>query len=399
MKVGILRETRRWRDRRVAITPETAVLIRKNYPNVEVFVQSSQTRAYTDEEYRKAGIPVVGDVSDCDLLIGVKEVAEDALVAGKTHVMFAHVAKKQSHNQDFLKVMAEKKITLIDYEYFTGKKGNRLVAFGFWAGVVGTYYAFRGIAKRFLQLEIPGPEQCYDLNELHHQLKKVEWPAIKIVITGGGRVSSGALEIINQLGIREVLPHDFLHREFDHPVFVRLDPQDYVKRTKGEFNLNHFFQYPKEYKSAFLRYTKVADVFIPCHFWNQDSPVFFTEKNLKSSLFGISLIADISCDVAGPIPSTIRTSSIEEPFYDIDPTTLTEKSAFSSPSNVTVMAVDNLPAALPIDASRTFARDLYEFVFPSLFGDDHDGIIERATILKDGQLTPQFSYLSDFLED
>lgn len=399
MKIGILRETRRWKDRRVAITPETATLIRKNYPEVEIYVQSSRMRAHTDDEYRAVGVPVVDDVSHCDVVIGVKEVADDALLDGKTHIMFAHVAKKQPHNRDFFKVMAEKKITLIDYEYFTGEKRNRLVAFGFWAGVVGTYYAFKGIAKRFLQLEIPGPEQCYDLKELHHQLKSVEWPAIKIVITGGGRVSSGALEIINHLGIQEVLPKDFLNREYDHPVFTRLDPQDYVRRKSGPFDLDHFFQDPREYESTFLPYTKVADVYIPCHFWNQESPVFFTKEDLKSPDFSISLIADVSCDVDGPVPTTTRTSTIEEPYFDIDPETMEEKPAFSSPSNVTVMSVDNLPAALPVDASRTFARDLYEFVFPSLFGDDEHGIIERATILKEGKLTPPFEYLKDFLED
>jgi alanine dehydrogenase len=398
MKVGILRETRRWQDRRVAITPETAALILQAYPEIELFIQSSDLRVHQDHEYQQLGISVVDDVSHCDLLIGVKEVANEALIDGKTYVMFSHVAKEQAYNREFFKLMAQKKITLIDYEYFVDQHRARLVAFGFWAGVVGAYYAFIGIGKRFCRIELPGPENCKDLNELHQQLRRLKIPALKIVVTGGGRVASGALEIINHLGIPEVLPKEFLEHEYDHPVFTRLDPADYVKRKDGAFDEQHFFDHPTDYKSAFLPYTKVADVFIACHFWNQASPHFFIVEELRSDDFGISLVSDISCDVPGPIPTTLRTSAIESPFYDVDARTLTEQAAFSSSAHVTVTAVDNLPAALPMDASRTFARDLFHEVFPSLFGEDKEGIVERATILKNGKLTLRFSYLNDFLK-
>ncbi|WP_372772078.1 NAD(P)-dependent oxidoreductase [Mangrovibacterium sp.] len=397
MKVGILRETRRWTDRRVAITPETALMIQQEYPHVELFVQSSQIRVHTDDEYRKIGISVVDDLAHCDVLIGVKEVAPETMTEGKTYIMFAHVAKEQGYNQPFFAEMAKTKITLIDYEYFTDENNARLVAFGFWAGVVGTYYGFKGIAKRFLKLDIPGPEDCRDLKELHHQLKQFRLPALKIVLTGGGRVASGALEIIGELGIPEVSPRDFKTREYDHAVFTRLDPEDYAVKKDGTFDLQEFYANPSEYISSFQPYLEVADVFIACHFWDSRSPVFFTKEQLSDESFGISLIADISCDLDGPIPTTIRTSSIEQPFYDINPVDLSEKPAFSSSKNVTVMAVDNLPTALPLDASRTFARDLFSHVFPALFGADSDGVIERATILSQGELTERFDYLKEFL--
>lgn len=397
MKIGIVRETRRWDDRRVAITPETAGMIQKNYPHVELVVQSSQVRAYPDGDYQKLGIPIVEDVSDCDVLIGVKEVAEEGLIEEKTYVMFAHVAKMQTHNQQFFQYMAKKKITLLDYEYFTRENQSRVVAFGFWAGVVGTYYAFVAVAKRFCQLDLPAPQDCRDLSDLHQKLKQMDVPPIKIVVTGGGRVAAGAMEIIHHLGIAEVLPRDFLEEEYDHPVFTRLDPADYVRRGAGQFNFDHFIKNPQEYESIFHPYTKVADVFIPCHFWDKNSPVFFTAEDLKVKDFSISIIADVSCDIPGPIPTTIRSSTLDEPFYDVDPETLEEQQPFSSPGHVTVMAVDNLPTALPVDASRTFALDMYNEVFPSLFGNDKDGVIERATILKDGKLTARFNYLKDFL--
>jgi len=397
MKVGILRETRRWKDRRVGITPETAKLIRSNYPHIELFVQSSQVRVHPDKEYEDLGIPVVKDLSHCDLLIGIKEVAEETLITGKTYLMFSHVAKQQPYNRHFFREMAKKKITLIDYEYLTDSHQNRLAAFGFWAGVVGAYYAFQGIARQAGDLDLPGPEKCRDLEDMHRKLRSISVPPLKILITGGGRVAAGALEIIGTLGIKEVLPKDFIENEHDHPVFTRLDPEDYVVRQDGKFNKDDFYENPQRYKSIFSPYLNVTDVFIPCHFWDNRSPIFFTKEQLRSGDFSISLIADVSCDVAGPIPTTIRTSTTEAPFYDIDPRELSEKPAFSSPDHITVMAVDNLPTALPLDASRTFARDLYYQVFPALFGEDKDGTIKRATILKNGKLTKQFSYLKEFL--
>lgn len=398
MKIGILRETRRWKDRRVAITPETAVLIRANFPNVELYVQTSAVRVHSDDEYRRIGIPVGENVSHCDILIGVKEVDPKTMFEGKTYIMFAHVAKKQGYNQSFFAEMARKKITLIDYEYLTDIRNNRLVAFGFWAGVVGTYYAFKGIAKRFVQVDLPGPDQCRDLQELHRQLKNFEMPALKIVVTGGGRVAAGALEIIRELGIVEVIPTDFHTKTYTHAVFSQLDPEYYVQKKDGTFNLEEFFTDPSNYESTFEPYLEAADVFIACHFWHSSSPVFMTKEQLKDEKFAISLVADISCDLDGPIATTIRTSSIEEPFYDVDPNTLKEQPAFSSTHNVTVMAVDNLPTALPLDASRTFAQDMYNHVFPALFGEDRDGVIERATILQKGELTPKYAYLEHFLK-
>ncbi len=398
MKVGILRETKRWEDRRVAITPETADLIKKNYPHIELYAQSSSIRIHKDEEYERIGVPVVDDVSHCDVLIGVKEVSEEALIEGKTYFMFAHVAKKQAFNQGLFKEMAKKKITLIDHEYLTNKENNRLVFFGFWAGVVGAYYAFKGAAKRYLNKDIPGPEEAHDLNELHYFLKSLKMPPLKILITGGGRVASGALEIIHEMGIKEVTPTDFLNKEYKQAVYTQLDPEHYVVKEDGSYDRKEFYNEPEKYKSCFAPYLLATDVFIPCHFWNHKSPYFFTMKDVQSGRFAMSVIADVSCDVPGPIPTTIRTSTIKEPFYDIELASFKEKPAFSSSSNVTVMAVDNLPTALPYDASQYFARDIYYNVFPSLFGKDDEGIIERATILKDGKLTARYEYLKGYLE-
>ncbi|MFV0377130.1 MAG: NAD(P)-dependent oxidoreductase [Mangrovibacterium sp.] len=397
MKIGVLRETQHLSDRRVAITPETAGRIRTTYPQVEVLVQPSPVRIHTDDQYRAIGIPVVEDLSGCDVLIGVKEVAPETLLEGKTYITFAHVAKQQDYNQPLLAAMSQKRITLVDHEYFTDKQNNRLAAFGFWAGVVGSYYAFQGIARRFQHTDIPAPERCIDLTDLQHQVQKLTLPSLKLLVTGGGRVAAGALEIIRAAGIREVSPESFLSTKFEQAVYCRIGPENYVAKTDGSFNQNEFYANPTEYQSTFAPFLKATDVFIPCHFWDSRSPAFFTREQLASPEFRISLIADISCDLNGPIPTSIRASSIDSPYYDIEPATMNEKPPFSGSRHVTVMAVDNLPSALPLDASRSFARDMFEKVFPALFTADSDGIIERATILKDGKLTADYGYLTDFL--
>lgn len=398
MKLGILRETTRSTDRRVPVTPETGAWIRANFPQIGLVVQRSEVRAHPDDEYRRAGIAVVDDLSDCDVLLGVKEVDPQTLFEGKTYFMFAHVAKGQIGNQAFLAALSRKKITLIDYEYLTDLQNNRLAAFGFWAGVAGGYYAFQGIARRFGGVQLPSPEQCSGVAELHRHLGQLAVPALKIVLTGGGRVAAGALSIIRELGITEVSVRDFLDRKFEHGVFCRLDPENYAAKPDGSFNLDEFYHDPTGYISAFGPFARQADVFIPCHFWDSRSPGFFTPEQAASPDFRISLVADISCDLNGPIPTTIRASSIEQPFYDIDPATMRERKAFSGGRNITVMAVDNLPSALPVDASRSFSRDLYDQVLPALLGDDRAGILERATILKGGKLTERYAYLTNFLE-
>ncbi|NQU85369.1 MAG: alanine dehydrogenase [Mariniphaga sp.] len=399
MKIAILRETRRWKDRRVAIIPATALKILKKWPSVKIFIQPSEVRVFSDKEYEDVGVEIKEDISDCDVLIGVKEVSEEALIEGKTYIMFAHVAKKQEHNKGFFRVMAQRKITLLDYEYFTNEAGLRLVAFGHWAGVVGAYYAIMGILKRYHDFKIPHPSALYDAEELYEVVKKVRIRPLKIVITGDGRVGQGAAKVLQNSGIKKVEVADFLEKSFDFPVYCILPFQEYVQpKAESAKTYNDFFTSPEEFESTFQRLTKVADVYIPCHFWHPKSPLFFTKEDVAQKDFKISMVADISCDVPGPVATTIRTSEHETPYYDIDRETLEEKTTFSDKNNITVVAVDNLPTALPRNSSESFSTDLLKNVFPYLFENDSEGIIERATILKNGTITPRYGYLSDFLK-
>ncbi|MBN1251596.1 MAG: hypothetical protein JXR51_15880 [Bacteroidales bacterium] len=399
IKVGILKETKTPPDRRVAIPPKQGIDLLNKFSNVDLFIQPSELRAYKDEEYKELNLYMKDDLSDCDILIGVKEVEISELISNKTYLFFSHTAKKQSYNRELLREILNKKIRLIDYEYLTDIQNIRLVAFGRLAGIVGTYNALLGYGIRSGKYSLKRAHECHDMDEFFKELSKVNLPNIKILITGGGRVSHGAMEVLDYIKIEKVSPQDFLRNNFEAPVYSQIDPWHYTKRKDGEdFDLRHFFKHPYEYESKFLPYTKVTDMLVACHFWDPRSPRFMTKDEMKAKDFKISLIADVSCDVDGPIPSTLRASTIENPFYGYNPKTKKEDDAFNK-SNITIMAVDNLPGEAPRNASIDFGKDLIENVLPSLFIEDTDDIIKRATITDfDGKLTEKFAYLQDFVD-
>ena len=398
MKIGILRETKTPPDKRVPLTPMQCKQLMQQYPELEILVQPDGYRAFTNDEYKAAGISLKQDLSDCDILMGVKEVKKDTLLTGKTYFIFSHTAKKQSYNRELLRSVLEKKIRLVDYEYLTNEDNTRVVAFGRWAGIVGAYNGLRGWGLRHQKYNLKPAWQCRDRKELFSELSKVKLNRIKILITGGGRVAQGAMEIFSAIGIRKTEPEDYLSKDFNETVYCQLNPWNYVKRLdRQEFELHHFFHFPEEYETTFLPYTKKTDLLVACHFWDPRSPVFMTIEDMRKEDFNIKLIADVSCDINGPIPSTIRPSAISDPFYGFSPENETEGPAFT-PENITVMAVDNLPGELPRDASEDFGYKLMTEVFPFLLGEKEGEIVERATIAENGSLTPSFAYLEDYVK-
>lgn len=403
MRIGIIRETKTPPDRRVPFTPSQLAELQSRYPGHEFIVQSSHIRCFSDVEYENAGLIPQDDITDCDVLFGVKEVEIDELIPGKTYFFFSHTAKEQPYNRALLQEVAAGKITLVDYEYLTDREGIRLVAFGRWAGIVGAYNGLRAYGERYRQFRLKPAHECHDMEEMKMELEKVrevmaDIPPIRILVTGGGRVAHGAMETLGELGLDLVSPASFLTDEFEKPVICRIDPWDYVRRTHGEeVTLEHFFKHPEQYESTFKPYTKVTDLFVPCHFWDPNSPVFMTPSDMREPDFHIKVIADVSCDIKDPIPSTLRASTIADPFYGYDPVSEQETLPFELRS-ITVMAVDNLPGELPRDASKDFGQLLSDRIIPSLFNGDQEGIIDRATIVKEGSLTPNYQYLRDYLQ-
>jgi len=399
IKVGVLRETKNPPDKRVAVTPSQVVKLTERFSNVDIFVQPSDIRCYNDEEYQYLDLNMKEDLNDCDILLGVKEVDPKFLIADKTYMFFSHVAKKQPYNRGLLQEVIKKKIRLIDYEYLTDYNEQRVVAFGHWAGIVGAYNGLRARGIRTDNFELKPAHQCKDMDEMYAGLKKIKLEKKKILVTGGGRVAMGAMETLSQLNIREVSADEFINQEFDEPVLCRIDPEHYVQhKGRMQFDLHHFFKHPGEYESTFKVFTKVTDIYIACHFWDQKSPKFITKEDYLDPDFKITVIADVSCDVDGPIASTVKASTIAEPFFGYNPKTGKAEQPFTSPNNITVMSVDNLPGELPRNASSDFGINLIDKVYPSLFGNDDAGIIKRATIAENGKLTERYAYLQDYLE-
>lgn len=398
MKIGIIREEKQPHDKRVVFTPLQCKQLQVQYPGLEIYVQPGPYRCYSDEEYREQGIILQEDISDCDLLFGIKEIPKEKLLEGKHYFIFSHTIKKQPYNQQMLKEIIRKKITLTDYECLRYPNENRVLGFGRYAGIVGAYNALLFFGKRYnLYSLVPANQLQHYKPDIENELKKVTLPAIKIVLTGGGRVANGAMEILNFMKIRKVKPEEFLNGIFSEPVYTQLDPSDYYTLNDShEFDELYLHHHPQEFKPDFLKYTKVADVFISCHFWDNRSERFFTKEDAKSDAFKIKVIADITCDINGSVPTTIRASKIEDPVYGYNPETESEDEPFKK-DVITVMAVDNLPCELPRDSSHDFGKDLIEKVLPYLLGVDKDGMIEHATICRSGKLTQDFEYLADYI--
>jgi len=401
MKIGILREGKQPPDKRVPFSPEQCTQITERFPVVEIFVQPSKIRCFSDDEYRKAGVFLQEDLSKCDVLMGVKEVPVQDLIPGKTYFFFSHTIKKQSHNRKLLQEVVRKKIRLIDYEMLTGKDHMRIIGFGRFAGLVGVYNGLLSFGKRNHLFEFKPAYQCSDLQELKNKVAGLQLPPIKIAVTGGGRVAGGAIEMLREIPVRQVSVEEYLgHDLFDEPVFVQLNPGDYnLHKGNKPFDLLHFFNHPSEYKGNFGRFCNQTDLLIGAAYWDPKAPVLFTAEEMKKPDFRIRVIADISCDIEGSIPSTKIAGTIANPVYDYNPETGELENAYSSEKNVTVMAVDNLPCALPKDASVDFGNNLISKVLPHLLGDDKEDVIKRATIAENGNLTAQFTYLSDYITE
>lgn len=397
IKIGLIREGKTPPDKRVPFTPLQAEEIEQRFPNVKMICEPSEVRAYKESEYKELGI-TIGDVTDCDILMGIKEVPIKNLIDNKTYLFFSHTMKKQPYNRGLLQEVLKKNIRLIDYEALKDTQGNRLVAFGRFAGIVGAYNGLWVYGNRYKKYSLRRAFECFDINDLKIELRKVVLPPIKIVLTGAGRVAKGAMETLDTVGIRKVNASEFLNQSFDEPVYVQLSSADYhLRKQGGHFNREEFHQHPELYNSDFAKFTKVADILMAGAYWNPKAPVLFTSQEMLDSNFKIKIVADITCDIEGSVPTTKKPSSITDPLYDYDPVSDTTHPPLSDEKLITVMAVDNLPCELPRSASEEFGRDLIDRILKPLLIDDNEGIIDRATIAKQGQLTSHFSYLKEYI--
>ena len=398
MKFAIIKERKNPPDRRVVFSPKELLKVQKQFPGAEFKIESSDIRVFSDKAYKNKGFEVTEDVSDCDVMIGVKEVPIDALIPGKKYFFFSHTIKKQPYNRKLLKAILEKNIELYDHETIVNSKGFRLIGFGRYAGIVGAYNGFRAWGLKFDTWDLPKAETLHDQSDLISELTKINVPNIKILLTGSGKVANGAQEMLDGMHIKSVSVEDYLSKSFDEAVYCKIDVLDYNKRKDEKvIDMFDFFDHPEDYVSDFKRFTKVTDFYIAGHFYGNGAPKFFTKEDVKSKDFSIKVIADISCDIDGPFPTTLRSSTIEDPFYGYDPQT-GEEVDYKNDNAIVVMAVDNLPCELPKDASEGFGEMFLQHVIPAFFNGDQDGVLSRAKITENGKLTKRFAYLQDYVD-
>ena len=398
MKIGIIREGKVPPDQRVPLTPEQCAAVLEQFPYAELAVQPSDVRRITNAEYTEAGVQLQEDLSDCDVLFGVKEVPVDQLIPDKTYFFFSHTYKLQPYNAKLLRACIDKRVRLIDYELLKRPGGKRIIGFGRYAGIVGTYNAFRTYGAHHGTYDLPRAIDCADRIEMEGHLSKVNLaPTTKIALTGHGRVGNGAREILEAMRIREVHPVDYLREDFGEPVFTHLDLEDYNRRkSDGGFDFQEFCDDPIDYESTFMAFARSTDLFVAGHFWSEGSPFLFTREDVRDEDWRISVVADISCDIDGPVASTIEPSTIADPMYGYDPVK-EERVPFRSAGSIGVMAVDNLPCELPRDASADFGATLLKHIIPLILEGDGQGILQAASeTTLDGTLSPAFAYLSEY---
>ena len=402
MKIGLIKETKTPVDNRVALTPVQVAELNRLYPQHRIVVESSDIRAYSDEEYSHCGVEVVKDLSDCDILFGIKEAKIETLIPNKHYFFFGHIAKKQEYNRPLLQAMIDKQLTFSDYEYLVDDNNQRVCAFGWWAGAVGVYYSLRGYGLRSKDKGnlLPKPDISFTLENLINNLRMIKLPKVKILITGAGRVSHGAQYVLNAIGANYMDKDEFLLTDKVEKIsYTVAGVESLVKKNDGgKFNSDDFHSNPQRYSSDFMRWGQVTDLLICAHYWDPDAPVYLSEDDLRNPALRIRMIGDVTCDIKGSIKSTIRSSTHSDPYYDYNPMTEKETIAFTNGKNITVMAVDTCPNALPRDTSKYFGEMLIEHVFKPLLEERYSDVIDRSTIIREGKLTERFSYLKEFAD-
>ncbi len=400
MKIGIIKEGKTPPDSRVPLTPTHCKTIQENYP-VDIVVHPSPSRCYSDQEYIDEGVTLSDDMESCDVLMGVKEVPINQLIPNKTYFFFSHTIKKQSYNRDLLLAMIDKNIRMIDYEVLTNDKKQRLIAFGKFAGMVGAHNGMMTYGMRTGLLELPRMNSLHDYKAATNLYNEKQFPAMRIVLTGTGRVATGAAMVLDDMGIKKVSPKDYLSNQYDEAVYTQLGCSDYVKHKDASksFDKKEFYTQPTNYKNNFEAYWKVSDLMINGIYWDNQAPAFFTLEDMQRDDFNIQVIADVTCDIApiSSIPSTIKASTIADPIFGFDPTTNTEIEPFQN-HGVDMMTIDNLPNELPRDASYSFGNQFMDSILEELINADNSNVIQRAIVCENGDLGKHFEYLRDYVD-
>ena len=431
--IGIRHEDKYAMERRAPLTPKHVKRL-TDQEKLDILVQTSDKRIFTDEEYRKAGAKIGGDLKNCDVIFGVKEIPDDFFEPKKTYVFFSHVIKGQSYNMPMLKRMMELKCNLIEYEKVVDEQDNRLIFFGRHAGLAGMINSLWSLGLRLqdygFENEFTNLKQAKDYDSLKEAKEAIsdvgraiaekgiplELSPFVVAFTGYGNVSQGAQEILSWLPVKEITPEKLLTLEsrknlpnnLIYKVVFRED--DLVERIDGQpFELQDYYTHPENYRSKFEQYLPSISMLINCVYWDPKYPRLVAKKAVKklyaSGRPKLTVIGDISIDVEGSIECALKPATIEKPIYVYDPETETISDGHDK-EGLLMMAVDILPAELPRDASESFGDVLINFIKPIAeadFNKTYDELnlpraIKKGLILLNGKLTPEYKYLEHYLQ-
>ncbi len=433
-KIGIRREDINKWERRVPLIPSHARELVRNR-GLEIMIQPSRIRVFTDDDYRLSGIDVREDICPCPIVLAIKEIPVELLEKGKIYVFFSHTAKGQSHNMPMLRKMMELGCTIIDYEKMVDGKGRRLLFFGSYAGHAGMIDTLWTLGRRLAWEGIPNPFTVLhpthwykSLVEAREAVGQVAWKVTREGLPGGlaplvvgflgyGHVSQGAQEIFDILPVETVRPADLpslFKRHTDSPhivykvVFKEEDMVEPVKKGKG-FDLQDFYDHPQSYGPVVEKSIPYLTALVNGIYWTPKYPRYLTREFLKTLYGGaarprLRVIGDITCDVDGSLESTVKATDPENPVYVYDPFSGQAVAGVEGKGPV-VLAVYNFPAELPLESSTYFSGVFKEFV-PAMAEADFQkpfaecglpDVLRRAVILYRGELAPDYAYLKAYL--
>ncbi|GBC60312.1 hypothetical protein DENIS_1263 [Desulfonema ishimotonii] len=434
MKIGIRKEDKSVWERRVPFVPADIRALREE--GLDIAVQASDQRAFSDEEFSREGIPVQDDLEDCDLIFGIKEIPKAVFEAGKQYVFFSHVIKGQPCNMPMLKRMMEQGVTLFDYERIVDEQNRRLIFFGRHAGLAGMINSLWALGKRLEAEEIPNPfgvlRQARDYHDLAEakagiqavgkMIREQGLPAaihpLIVGITGYGNVSKGAQEILDLLPVREIQPEEVSAVAADllspkKAVFKVVFREEHCVRPKdpdAAFDLQDYYKNGREkYDSCFEPHLKHLSLLVNCIYWDDRYPRLITLETCQQmwaggKFPGLRVIGDISCDPGGAIQCTVASTDPGNPVYVYLPETGERQDGFEGHGPV-IMAVDILPTEIPRESSVYFSSVLKGFIRNFAEADftvPFEALnvlpeLKRSVILYQGRLTPDYGYLRKYL--
>lgn len=431
--IGVRREDKSEWERRVPLTPQDAATLQEQ--GIQIIIQSSATRAFSDQEFMRAGISVQEDISACRVILGIKEIPKDVFEANKTYVFFAHVIKGQEYNMPMLEKMLKLECTLIDYERVVDEKNRRLIFFGWHAGVAGMIDTLWTLGQRLSWQGVANPFSVLQQTRAYHDLAEAKTALLQtrsrieseglpesltplmVGIAGYGNVGRGAQEMLDLLPVIEIEPDEIasVAASTDHSrhhiyktVFKEWHMVEPLE-PDAAFELQEYYRQPEKYRGIFEQYLPHLTVLVNAIFWTERYPRLVTKAYLEHLYKDerdprLRVIGDISCDVEGAIECTVKATEPGDPVYVYNPLDRTVRDGHQE-DGIVIMAVDILPSELPREASVDFSRVLTPFI-PSLAHCDFSAPLEqcnlppelkRAVIVHRGRLTPDYLYLQDFL--